>query len=96
MIKMGIDNQLIHSVEEEETNLELHVKLCEQRYRQLTSKLDHVDARLNRLEGHIVDIKDVIVSVNNNTSATYLKWAGAIIGLLGTFSLGLVTHLLLK
>lgn len=87
-----MDNQIILALEEEETNLELHVKLCEQRYRQLTNKLDHVDNRLSSLETHIVDIKDAIVGVNKNTSSTYLKWAGVIIGLLSTTVVGLLFH----
>lgn len=88
-----VENQFILSLEEEETNLELHVKLCEQRYRQLTNKLDQVDHRLDRLETHIVDIKDALVGVNKNTSSTYLKWAGVVIGLLSTTVVGLLIHL---
>jgi len=91
-----VENQFILALEEEETNLELHVKLCEQRYRQLTSKLDHVDHRLDRLETHIVDIKDSLSGLSSDNDKTYLKWAGFIIGLLSTFCLGLVAHLILK
>ena len=87
-----MDNQLLLSIEEEESNLELHVKLCEQRYKQLTGKLDHVDSRLDRLETHIVDIKDAFVGINKNTSATYLKWAGVVIGLLASTVVGLLIH----
>jgi len=87
-----MENQLLLAIEEEETNLELHVKLCEQRYKQLTSKLDHVDTRLDRLETHIVDIKDALVGINKNTSSTYLKWAGVVIGLLSTTIVGLLIH----
>lgn len=95
MINM-MEHQIILPLEEEETNLELHTKLCSQRYQQLLSKFDHVDNRLDRLELHVVEIKDAITGINTNTSSTYLKWAGVIIGLLGTFSLGLVTHLILR
>lgn len=91
-----MDNQLILAIEEEETNLELHVKLCEQRYRQLTTKLDHVDTRLERLESHIVDIKDAIKNTDNSKYKTYLVWAGAAISLLVTASASIIAHLLTK
>lgn len=87
-----LENQIILPLEEEATNLELHTKLCAQRYQQLIGKLDHVDHRLEKLESHIVDIKDKLVNVNNKTSDTYLKWAGVIILTL----LGIVTHFILK
>jgi len=86
------DNQIILPLEEEATNLELHTKLCAQRYQQLINKLDFVDHRLDRLENHIVDIKDSIVSLGSKTSDTYLKWAGVIILTL----LGIITHFILK
>lgn len=89
---MLMEHQIILPLEEEETNLELHTKLCSQRYQQLLSKFDHVDHRLTVLESHIVDIKDAIISINKNTNSTYLKWAGAIIGLLSTTVIGLLFH----
>ena len=86
------DNQIILPLEEEATNLELHTKLCAQRYQQLINKLDFVDHRLDRLENHVVDIKDRIVNLGSKTSDTYLKWAGVIILTL----LGIITHFILK
>lgn len=93
---MLMENQIILPLEEEETDLALHSKLCSQRYQQLLGKFDHVDSRLDRLELHVVEIKNALSGLTNDNNKTYLKWAGFIIGLLSTFSLGLVTHLLLK
>ena len=91
-----MDNQLILAIEEEETNLELHVKLCEQRYRQLTTKLDQVDLRLDRLEIHIVEIKDSLKNTDSTKYKTYLAWAGIAISLLVTASASIIAHLLTK
>lgn len=87
-------SEIIDTVPGEEDSLELHVRLCEQRYKQLIGKFDVVEHRLDRLEGHIVDVKDAISSIGKNTSATYLKWAGTIIGVLITLVVGLIYHLL--
>jgi len=89
-------HQIILPLEDEETNLELHTKLCSQRYQQLLGKFDRVDSRLDILENHIVDIKQTLADLTEDTANTYLKWAGAIIAIMATFSLGLVTHLLLR
>jgi tetrahydromethanopterin S-methyltransferase subunit B len=87
-------SEIIDTVPGEEDSLELHVRLCEQRYKQLIGKFDVVEHRLDRLEGHVVDIKDSISVIGKNTSATYLKWAGTIIGVLLTLVIGLIYHLL--
>ena len=87
-------SEIIDTVPGEEDSLELHVRLCEQRYKQLIGKFDVVEHRLDRLEGHLVDVKDAINNIGKNTSATYLKWAGTIIGVLITLVVGLIYHLL--
>ena len=85
---------IIDTIPGEQDSLELHVQLCEQRYKQLISKFDLVEHRLDRLEEHIVDIKDAIGGVGKSATATYLKWAGTIISMLITLVIGLIYHLL--
>lgn len=89
-----MENQILLSLAEEESNLELHVKLCEQRYRQLTNKLDNVDIRLDKIEVHIVAIKDSISAIGKNTTYTYLKWAGVLITVLSSAVIGLIVKVL--
>jgi len=89
-------SDLIASIPAESDNLSLHVQLCEQRYLQLLSKFDDVDRKFTRIEDTLVAIKNSIETKEEAHTEKYLKWAGVIIGLLGTFSLGLVTHLLFK
>jgi hypothetical protein len=87
---------LIETLPAESDNLALHVQLCEQRYIQLINKFDHVDKRLDKIEGALVDIKDSMGNRTTATYETYLKWGGGIIFVLSTTVIGLVTHLLLK
>lgn len=88
--------EIIDTLPGESDNLALHVQLCEQRYIQLITKFDHVDNRLEKIESVLVDIKSKIEDKEKAHYTYYMKWAGVIIGLLATFSLGLVSHLLLK
>jgi len=90
------DNQIILPLEEEATNLELHTKLCAQRYQQLIGKLDTVDTRLDRLEVYIIDIKDALKNDDAKKYKTYLSWAGmaitVIIGASATIIARLLVH----
>lgn len=89
-----METQIILPLEEEETNLDLHVKLCAQRYNQLLHKFDQVDIRLDKLEIHVVDIKEAVSNIGKNTTITYLKWAGVLIGLLSTTIIALIVKVL--
>ena len=89
-----METQIILPLEEEETNLDLHVKLCAQRYNQLLHKFDQVDIRLDKIETHIVDIKESVSQIGRNTTLTYLKWAGVVIGLLSTTVIALIVKVL--
>lgn len=42
----------------EKQNLEAHVELCAERYANLETKLSNLDERMDKLEIHLVDIKD--------------------------------------
>jgi len=89
-------SEIIDTVTGEENSLELHVRLCEQRYKQLIGKFDTVEQRLDRLESHIVDIKDSLKGTDTTKYKTYLGWAGiaitAIIGASATIIARLLTH----
>jgi hypothetical protein len=85
-------SDVIERIEAEETNLKLHVDLCAQRYHQIVDSLSKIDTRFDHMEAMIADIK---TSLKQNTTDNYLKWAGAIIGVLSTTLIGLVIKSLL-
>lgn len=85
------ENSVIETLPNEANDLGLHVALCEQRYLQLITKFDSVDAKFEKIENMLVEIRGTI---KKDTTDSYLKWAGAIIILLGSALLGVVTHLI--
>lgn len=88
--------EIINTIPGESENLALHVQLCEQRYIQLLNKFDSVDSKFEKLEDMLLEIKDTIKGDERENTSRYLRWAGAIISVLSTIVIGLVTHLLFK
>lgn len=60
MITTGIEKQ----------NLEAHVEICAVRYASLEAKLSHLEARMDRVEEHLVDIKTAIAKTPNRDADT--------------------------
>lgn len=89
-------SDIIAAIPAEQDNLALHVQLCEQRYLQLLNKFDQVDHKFDRIESTLIEIKNSINTKESAHTEKYLRWAGVVIGLLGTFCIGLITHLLVK
>ena len=87
-------SDIIAAIPAEQDNLALHVQLCEQRYLQLLNKFDTVDQKFDRIETVLTEIKHTIENKETAHTEKYLRWAGVVIGLLATFRIGLVTHLL--
>ncbi len=70
---------MIDPVDEESTNLTLHVTLSGLRYAQLIHKFDEVDNRLRQIEENIIAIKETLQNMDNAIDKTYLKWGGFVI-----------------
>lgn len=49
----------------EKENLEAHVELCAERYRQLNMKLDTLDSKVTSMEGMISEIKNSLADAND-------------------------------
>jgi len=49
----------------ERENLEAHVELCAERYRQLNMKLDNLDNKVTAMEGMISEIKTSLSEAND-------------------------------
>jgi chromosome segregation ATPase len=74
----------------EKKSLEAHVELCAERYSNLETKLEHLDSRMDKLEGHIVDIKDAL-SGNDQTQYKTIITIGTT--MLGVLIAGVITLL---
>lgn len=88
--------EIIDTLEAERTSLDLHVDLCAQRYTQLINKFEVVEERFVKIETMLVEIKDTISANKTDNTEKYLKWGGAIIFVLTTTLVGLLTHILFK
>lgn len=80
----------------EKKSLEAHVELCAERYSNLETKLNNLDSRMDKLEVHIVDIKDTLTKTGGDSYKTIITIGTAIFVALLTAVLGIVTHLATK
>lgn len=91
------------AVKSENEDLNLHVSLCEQRYKELEGRLDAMDQRLTKLEDQISAVKkdmatgfnDIRLLLEKQNSARFIQMtatlgtiAAAIIGVIGY----IITH----
>lgn len=81
------------TTEIEKKSLEAHVELCAERYSNLENKLENLDSRMGKLEGHIVDIKDSINKVGGDGNKTLITIGTSIFVALLTAVLGIIVHL---
>ena len=84
------------STDIEKENLEAHVELCAERYKHLETKLTDLDDRMNRLEAHVVAIKDSLSDRSLGVNKQLITIGTTIIGVLLTAVFGLITHALTK
>lgn len=80
----------------EKKSLEAHVDLCAERYKNLNEKLGHLETRMDKVEGHLVDIKDSIGKVGNEGNKTLITIGTSILGVMLTAILGIIIHLATK
>jgi hypothetical protein len=63
----------------EKENLEAHVELCSERYKQLHDKLDAINSRLDKNESTLVEIHKAVTNNESNRNKQILAWGGGII-----------------
>ena len=77
----------------EKKSLEAHVELCAERYANLENKLVHLDNRMDKLEGHIVDIKDSLGKQGGEGNKTLITIGTTILGALIAGAISLIVAL---
>jgi predicted nucleic acid-binding Zn-ribbon protein len=77
----------------EKKSLEAHVELCAERYTALETKLTNVENRMDKLESHLLDIKESLTERANGPYKTIITIGTSILGVLiaGIITL-LATH----
>lgn len=80
----------------EKKSLEAHVEICAVRYASLESKLANLDDRMDKLEEHIVDIKDTLGKAGSESNKTLITIGTSIFVAFLTAILGVIVHLATK
>ena len=70
----------IDTLEQERTNLDLHVDLCAQRYHELDRRLTTLDAKMDEVKEVVTGYKSVIIKACIATAGSVIV---AIVGLAG-------------
>ena len=84
------------STDIEKQSLEAHVELCAERYGKLETKLECLEKKVEKLEEHILAIKDSIAGAGNQQSKQLIVIGTAIISVLITGIITLTVHLISK
>lgn len=84
------------STDIEKENLEAHVELCAERYKQLESRIAGIDKRLANVEDHLIAIRDSISHKSSTTDKQFITIGTSVLGILLTAVIGLLIHLATK
>jgi prefoldin subunit 5 len=77
----------------EKKSLEAHVELCAERYSNLETKLENLDARMDKLETHIIDIKESLSNAKTDGNKTLITIGTTILGVLIAGMVTLIVNL---
>jgi predicted nucleic acid-binding Zn-ribbon protein len=80
----------------EKKNLEAHVELCAERYKNLETKLSSLDSRMTIIERHIVEIKDSITNKTGGVNKQLIAIGTTVLGVMFTAIISLLIHLSTK
>ena len=80
------------STDIEKENLEAHVELCAERYKNLENKLENLDSRMNKIEVLIGEVKQAVASAPNESNKTIIAIGTTIFGALVGGIITLLLH----
>jgi hypothetical protein len=80
----------------EKENLEAHVEICAVRYSNLETKLENLEHRMDKLEGHLVDIKESLTSKVDGQSKQTISIIVTIFGVILAGLIGFISNALFK
>lgn len=66
----------------EKKSLEAHVELCAERYNAMEAKLDGVNAKINRLDSVVCEVRDLVQKMNSRRNEQIMTWGLSTIGVL--------------
>lgn len=84
------------STDIEKESLEAHVELCAERYEKLEHKLNAVEKKVEKLEEHVVAIRETLAGSGDRQSKQIIAIGTAIISVLITGIITLTVHFINK
>ncbi len=84
------------TTEIEKKNLEAHVELCAERYKNLDHKLSTLDDRMTVIERHVVEIKESITNKTGGINKQMIAIGTTILGTMFAAIISLLIHLASK
>lgn len=84
------------STDIEKQSLEAHVELCAERYEKLENKLNAVEKKVEKLEEHVVAIRETLAGAGDRQSKQIIAIGTAIISVLITGIITLTVHFINK
>ena len=80
----------------EKENLEAHVELCAVRYGSLETKLNNLEERMDKLEVHLIDIKNSLTDKISGSDKQTISIFTTMMGVVLAGLLGFISHSLFK
>jgi predicted nucleic acid-binding Zn-ribbon protein len=84
------------STDIEKQSLEAHVELCAERYEKLENKLETVTKKVEKLEEHVLAIREALAGSGDKQSKQLIAIGTAIISVLITGLITVIVHLVSK
>mgnify|MGYP003704342007 FL=1 len=80
----------------EKKSLKAHVEICAVRYGILEEKLDNLEIRMDKVEGHLVEIKDSLGKVGGESNKTLITVGTSVFGVILAGLITVIVHLASK
>ena len=80
----------------EKENLEAHVEICAERYKNLETKLENLEQRMDGFETHLIEIKNSLASRDEKQTNRSFNILVSVFGIILTALLGIIAHGLFK
>lgn len=80
----------------EKENLEAHVELCAVRYGSLETKLNNLEERMDKLEVHLIDIKNSLTDKISGSDKQTISIFTTMMGVVLAGLIGFISHSLFK
>ena len=77
----------------EKENLEAHVELCAERYKNLDDKLQSLDTRMGKIEQLITEIKTALATAPNESNKTIIAIGATVVGAMIGGIVTLIVHI---